>query len=132
VTAADSDRAEILDIVYRADRAATHRDADAYAYVALFADDAVLDGAKGDHTGREAIRQTVGPVWASEGSASAHLTLNATIEAFDGDGATVRSMLLIVSPGPPPSILSVNEIEQTLVRSVTGWLITRRSVAGPA
>jgi ketosteroid isomerase-like protein len=124
-----SDRAEILETVSRADWAATHRDAD--AYVALFTDDAVLDGAQGDHPGREAIHLAVGPVWAAEGPASLHLTLNAVVEAVDagGGGATVRAILLIVAPGAPPSIVSVHEIVQTLVRGDTGWLIQRRSVA---
>jgi ketosteroid isomerase-like protein len=40
-----TDRLDILEIVARADSAATRRDAD--AYVSLFTDDAVLDGESG-------------------------------------------------------------------------------------
>jgi hypothetical protein len=45
----------ILDVITRADEAATRRDAD--AYVALFTPDAVLDGTQGRHVGREAPGQ---------------------------------------------------------------------------
>ncbi len=55
-----TDRLDILDVVARADDAATRRDAD--AYVAFFTDDAVLDGDKGEHRGKERLRQSVGPI----------------------------------------------------------------------
>jgi hypothetical protein len=42
LTLSAADRLDILDVVSRADAAATRRDADAYA--SLFTDDAVLDG----------------------------------------------------------------------------------------
>jgi SnoaL-like domain len=48
-----TDRLDILDVITRADEAASRRDAD--AYVALFTEDAVLDGAQGRHAGRQAL-----------------------------------------------------------------------------
>jgi ketosteroid isomerase-like protein len=123
-----ADRFDILDVVARADGAATRRDAD--AYVALFTEDAVLDGAMGEHRGREALRRSVGPIWRSEGATTAHLTLNAVVDPVDGqpDRAVTTSVLLIVIDGSPPSIRSVSAIEQQLVRVGTAWLIERRSV----
>ena len=47
---AAADRLAIVDVITRADEAASRRDAD--AYVALFTPDAVLDGAQGRHAGR--------------------------------------------------------------------------------
>jgi hypothetical protein len=68
----------------------------------------VLDGTQGRHAGREALRAAVGPVWAAEGPATLHLTLNPVIEPGPSDDqATVRSVLLIVDPATrhPPSAL---------------------------
>ncbi len=59
------DRLAITELVSRADDAATVRDPD--AYVALFTPDGVLDGAKGEHIGRDAIHAATVDVWAGEG-----------------------------------------------------------------
>jgi ketosteroid isomerase-like protein len=77
-----ADRAEILDVIGRADAAATSRDARAYA--GLFTDDAVLDGTQGAHAGSAALLASVGPIWATEGPASLHLTLNPVVDPGDG------------------------------------------------
>lgn len=98
-----ADRLAILDVVTRADEAASQRDAD--AYVALFTADAVLDGTQGRHAGREALRASVGHVWAAEGPVTLHLTLNPVVEPGPGDGqAVVRSVLLIIDPTEPPAL----------------------------
>jgi ketosteroid isomerase-like protein len=125
---ATSDRLDILEVLTRAEMAATARDAD--AYVELFTDDAVLDGAQGIHRGREALRQAVGPIWASEGSATFHLLLNAVIDRVntDCDEAIATSILLIVRQGTPPQVLHVSEITQQLKRVDGYWKIARRSV----
>ena len=78
MTLAAADRLAILEVITRADEAASRRDAD--GYVALFAPDAVLDGTQGRHDGREELRASVGPIWAAEGPATVHLTLNPVIE----------------------------------------------------
>jgi uncharacterized protein (TIGR02246 family) len=127
MTVSVADRLDILDVVTRADQAAGDRDAD--AYVRLFTADAVLDGAQGRHAGREALQAAVGPVWAAEGPATLHLTLNPVIEDLADDRATVRSVLLIVAPGPPPAIRTVASITQVLVRQDGSWRIARRTVA---
>jgi hypothetical protein len=127
----DGDRLAILDVITRADEAAGHRDAD--AYVALFTPDAVLDGTQGRHAGREALRASVGPVWAAEGPATVHLTLNPVVEPGPDDGhAVARSVLLIVDPAPPPAIRVVAAITQELRRSGDSWRISRRTVAQAA
>jgi uncharacterized protein (TIGR02246 family) len=127
-----ADRMDILDVVTRADQAASSRDAD--AYVALFTEDAVLDGAQGRHAGRAALRAAVGPVWAGEGAVTLHLTLNPVVEALDSDDypqAVVRSTLLIVDPAPPVTIRVVAAITQVLERRNGSWYIARRTVAAP-
>ncbi len=123
-----SDRLDILEVLTRAETAASVRDAD--AYVELFADDAVLEGAQGVHTGKEALREAVGPIWASEGSATFHLLLNPLIDRVntDSDEVIVTSVLLIVGQGAPPQVLHVSEITQQLKRVDGRWKIARRSV----
>ncbi len=128
MTLSDADRLAILDVVTRADEAASRRDAD--AYVALFDPDAVLDGAQGRHAGREAMRASVGPIWAAEGPATLHLTLNPVVEPGPRDDqALARSVLLIIDPGEPPAIRSAAVITQELRRAEGTWRITRRTVA---
>ena len=90
----------------------------------------MLDGTQGRHAGREALRAAVGPVWAAEGPATLHLTLNPVIEPGPSDDqATVRSVLLIVDPAAPPAIRTAAAITQELRRADGSWLITRRTVA---
>ena len=124
-----SDRLGILDVITRADSAATRRDAD--AYVSFFTDDAVLDGAMGEHRGKEILRQSVGPIWAAEGSASVHATLNAVVDevAEQPDQAVATSLLIILKVESPIIIHSVSTIVQHLVRVESRWLIERRSVS---
>jgi ketosteroid isomerase-like protein len=123
-----ADRLEILDVITQADSAASRRDAD--AYTALFTDDALLDGAQGRHSGREALRASVGPIWAAEGPVTLHLTLNPLVEPGDQpDEAVVRSVLLIIDPVPPVTIRTAAAITQTLRRAGSSWGICRRIVA---
>jgi uncharacterized protein (TIGR02246 family) len=129
MTLSVADRLDILDVITRADQAASNRDAD--AYVRLFTEDAVLDGTQGRHAGRAALRASVGPVWAAEGPATLHLTLNPVIEALDADSATARSILMIIDPAPPIRIHAVAAITQTLIRQNGQWCISRRTVASP-
>ena len=126
-----ADRLDILDLLTRADNAATRRDID--GYVVLFSDDGVLDGEKGEHRGRQALVEAVGPVWESEGDATVHLTLNPVIEAVPGhaDRAVATTWLLIVDPSPPPTIKTVAAIVQHVEKADTRWQITRRTVTAP-
>ena len=130
VSLSDADRLAILDTITRADEAASHRNAD--DYVAVFTDDAVLDGTQGRHAGREALRAGVGPVWAAEGPGTLHLTLNPVVEAGPDDGlAVARSVLLIIDPATPPAIRAAALITQELRRDGDSWRISRRTVAPP-
>jgi ketosteroid isomerase-like protein len=126
MTLSTADRLEILDVVARADWAATRRDAD--AYVQLFTEDAVLDGDQGHHAGREALRASVGPIWTAEGKATLHLTLNPLVEDDGGPEPVARSVLLIIDPDPPVTIRTAVIITQTLRRSAGSWRIARRTV----
>jgi ketosteroid isomerase-like protein len=123
-----TDRLEILEVVTRADNAATRRDAD--AYVAYFTDDALLDGTKGSYRGTDELRHSVVSIWESEGPASTHSTLNAVIDEVDDDSdrAIVTSQLMILRTGSPPSVVSLSFITQHLRRVDSKWLIERRSV----
>jgi hypothetical protein len=134
VTLSDTDRLDILELLARADSAASRRDA--ALYISYFTEDAVLDGAKGEHRGLAALAEAVGPIWASEGTASAHLTLNAVIDAVDGqpDKATATSTLVILDTartvGTPPTIAirTTSTIVHQVVKIGQTWQIARRSV----
>ena len=70
MTLSAADRLAILDVITRADDAASRRDADGHA--GLFTEDAVLDGTQGRHAGREALRSGVpGPAHRAEFPGSA-------------------------------------------------------------
>ena len=114
------------DVITRADRAASDRDAD--AYVRLFTQDAVLDGTQGRHAGRDALWASVGPVWAAEGPATLHLTLNPVVEPHE-QGAITHSYLLIVDPAAPIAIRTAAAITQTLIQQNGQWLIASGTVA---
>jgi ketosteroid isomerase-like protein len=128
VTLSADDRLDILEVLAKADSAASSRDAD--AYVALFTDDAVLDGGMGEHRGKAILRQSVGPIWEAEGETSIHLTLNAVVQEVEGqaDQAVATSMLLILSGEHATTIQSVSSIVQHLTRTGSAWQIERRSV----
>ncbi len=128
MTLPPSDRLDILDVVSRADSAATRRDAAGYA--ALFTADAVLDGSQGTHPAAE-LGEAVGPIWAAEGPASLHLTLNPVMDVITSNEVTVTSVLLIVTPAAPIAIRTAAAITQTLRRTDDGWRISRRTVAPP-
>jgi hypothetical protein len=122
------DHLEILELLARADNAASDRDVT--AYVALLTQDAVMDGEKGEFHGRDAIGRAVGPVWASEGETTVHLTLNAVIvEAPEASGdAVARSTLMIVRPVPHPEIVSLSAITHRIIKVDERWSIARRTV----
>ena len=122
-----SDRLDILDLLARADNTASRRDPD--AYVELFTDDVVLDGDQGIHVGKETLRQAVGAIWANEGTATLHLTLNPTLDVGPGtDEVIANSVLLIVQPGASPHILTAAIITQRLRRVGASWRIGHRTV----
>ena len=126
VSLSESDRLAIVDVVTRADDAASRRDAD--GYVALFTEDAVLDGTQGRHVGRESLRAAVGHVWAAEGPVTLHLTLNPVVEPGPGDSyAVARSVLLIIDPSRS-AIRFAALITQELRRTHESWRISRRTV----
>lgn len=126
------DRLDIMDLIGRADACATRRDADAYAD--LFTADAVLDGSQGRHAGADELRRSVGPIWAAEGPATLHLTLNPVIHAGAAtDEAVVSSLMLIVDPtATPMAIRTAAAITQTVRRVGGNWCIARRTVAPAA
>jgi uncharacterized protein (TIGR02246 family) len=115
------DRLAILELVTRADDAATARDSD--RYIGLFTPDGVLDGSQGDHRGREAIRAATGPIWASEGERSTHLTVNAVINTATEE-ITVTSQLIILAGR---EVRAVVPVTQVVVRTTAGWRIVRRT-----
>jgi hypothetical protein len=131
VTLPAEDRLDILELLARADNAATRRDV--ATYVALFSDNGVLDGDQGEHRGHQALAAAVAAVWSSEGRRSLHLTLNAVIdqEGDDPERATATSVLLIVDPGPPPTLANTAAITQHVVKTGAGWRISRRTVGRP-
>jgi ketosteroid isomerase-like protein len=122
------DRLTILDLVTRADDAATRRDRD--VYLSLFTDDAVLDGTQGTYRGRAALDLGIRSVWTSEADATVHLTLNPYVDdAPDAaDVAIVHSILLILSANRPGQLITVARITQHVRCRDGHWRIHQRTV----
>jgi ketosteroid isomerase-like protein len=122
-----ADRLDILELLALADDAATRRDV--AAYVACFTDDAILDGGMGEHWGKAAMEEAVGPIWKAEGDASIHLTTNAVIESDSStDDRAVAHSVLVILADDPVIVHSVSNITHHLVKGPSGWLVARRSV----
>ncbi|HXW33288.1 MAG TPA: nuclear transport factor 2 family protein [Acidimicrobiales bacterium] len=126
MTLSTEDRLDIVDVVTRADAAATARNVE--DYLACFTDDARLVGAKGEHNGKGQLRRSLGAIWASEGATTAHLSLNVVVDEVDNTKAVVRSILLIVESGPPVTLLGLSAITQNVVKKGGHWRIELRNV----
>lgn len=119
-----ADRQAIENLVRSADEAATRRDDVGYA--ALYAEDGVMEGSKGNAEGRAAIRAAVKVVWAREPMKSEHLTRDITI-AEEAGRVIVRSKLVIIAPGAAAPFAQAS-VTQTLRRTDEGWRIARRLI----
>jgi uncharacterized protein (TIGR02246 family) len=115
----------ILQLVTRADACASARDAD--GYVALFTEDALMDGDQGAVGGREALRTAVARVWASEPAGTLHLALNAVIDETTPE-PTVTSVLLLLTPGQPTRPVQAADIRQVFRQTPNGWKIHSRTI----
>lgn len=122
------DRVRILDLVARADDCATRRDVD--GYLALLTDDAVLDGAEGEHRGLDDLREALPRVWAAEPAGTRHLSTTVTIDAGDAWGLATAHASLILVAGRPSVISAIVEVRQELRRVDNEWRIGRRTVIG--
>jgi uncharacterized protein (TIGR02246 family) len=120
-----ADMLEILQLVARAeDRASAH---DADGYVALFTEDAVMDGDEGHAQGRARLAETVARVWAAEPAGARHLTLNAVIDDTTAE-PTVTSVMLMVAAGASGAVLGSAQVAQTVRRTAEGWRISKRHI----
>ena len=119
-----ADREEIENLVRSADEAATQRDDAGYA--ALYAEDGVMEGSKGNAEGRAAIRAAVKAVWAGEPAGSEHLTRDVTVGEEEGE-VVAHSTLVIVVQGVSTPFAQAS-VTQTLRRTDKGWRIARRLI----
>jgi uncharacterized protein (TIGR02246 family) len=119
-----ADREEIEDLVRSADEAATRRDDARYA--ALYVEDGVMEGSKGNAEGRATIRAAVKAVWAREPAGSQHLTSDVTIDEEAGE-IVAHSKLIIVAQGVSTPFAQAS-VTQTLRRTDQGWRIARRFI----
>jgi len=125
VTLEAADSLEILQLVARADARATARDAE--GYVALFTEDAVMEGEEGSASGRDALAVAVAHVWDGEALGTLHLTLNAIIEESEPE-PTVASTLLLITPLSSSPVAGTAEIRQRVRRTSSGWRISSRTI----
>jgi ketosteroid isomerase-like protein len=127
MTHSAADRLDILELLASADNAATRRDVT--SYIACFTDDAVLDGVMGEHRGKAAMEEAVGPIWQAEGETSVHLTTNAIVEADSGaDDRAVAHSVLVILANDPVTVHSISNITHHLLKESTGWRVSRRTV----
>jgi ketosteroid isomerase-like protein len=125
MTLSASDSIAILQLAARADACASGRDAD--GYVALFTDDAVMDGDMGRVEGRSALRDAVARVWAAEPAGTLHLTLNAVLDESGAEPA-VDSVMLMVGTGSSQGIVGSARVRQTVRHTPGGWRISVRTI----
>ena len=118
-----SDSLEILQLIARADARATARDAE--GYVALFTEDAVMEGAMGSARGRDALAAAVARVWDGEAPGTLHLTLNAIIEESVPEPSVVSTLLLITPLSSSP-VAGTAQVRQRVRRTSPGWRISSR------
>jgi ketosteroid isomerase-like protein len=128
MTLSPADRLDKLDLLTRADAAASARDAE--GYLSLVTGDMVLDGDQGTYRGTSALRSALAAVWATERQVSLHLTLNPVIDTAGPPGrALARSVLLIMDPGPPSALAAAARIAHELRQEGGRWKISRRTVS---
>ena len=120
-----TDREAIEHLVRAADEAATQRDDAAYA--ALYAEDGVMQGSKGNAEGRDAVRAAVRAVWAGEPAGSQHLTRELRIDEEAGE-VVAHSKLVIIAPETATTFAQAS-VTQTIRRTTEGWRIARRLIA---
>jgi hypothetical protein len=120
-----SDSLEILQLIARADARATARDTE--GYVALFTEDAVMEGAMGSANGRDALAGAVARVWDGEAPGTLHLTLNAIIEESVPEPSVVSTLLLITPLSSSP-VAGAAEVRQRVRRTSSGWRISSRTI----
>jgi ketosteroid isomerase-like protein len=120
-----ADQLEILQLVARADGRATARDAD--GYVALYTEDALMEGDEGTVYGVEALREDVARVWALELPGTLHLTLNAVVHDT-APNPTVTSVLLLLAPADDGTSIDAAHIRQVVRRTREGWRIQSRTI----
>jgi len=125
VTLDASDSLEILQLVARADACATARDAE--GYVALFTEDAVMEGDMGNISGRDALAVAVARIWDREAPGTLHLTLNAVIEESAPE-PSVASVMLLLAPLSSSPVAGTAKVHQRLRRTASGWRISSRSI----
>lgn len=119
-----ADLQTIENLVRGADEAATRRDDAGYA--ALYAEDGIMEGNKGNAKGRAAIRAAVKIVWAQEPAGSEHLTRDITI-AEEASQVIARSNLTIIAPGSTTPFAQAS-VAQTIRWTDEGWRIARRLI----
>jgi ketosteroid isomerase-like protein len=125
MTLEPADSLEILQLVARVDACASARDA--MGYVALFTDDAVMDGDMGQANAQE-LSETISRVWAAEPPGTLHLTLNAVIEE-SGPQPTVASTLLLLTPASSSPMLGSASVRQTVRKTPAGWRVAARTIS---
>jgi len=125
LTLSTEDSLAILQLVNQAEDCASARDVE--GYVELFTEDGVIIGAMGSATGRTELAAAVAAAWFEEPSGALHLTLNPTIEETE-DGPIVDSVMLIMTPGHSPRMISASQVRQTVRWTPEGWRITTREI----
>ena len=129
VTLSPADRLDILDLLTRADAAASARDA--AAYLALFTNDAVLDGDQGNYHGREALRRGLAAGVGRRASGNPSPDAEPGHRRGPGLAGCGRGPVGPADhrPGDAPGAgRAAAHITQYLRRGADGWRITRRSV----
>lgn len=131
------DRAQIEDLQARYLFAMNFGDFDTYA--STFAEDGVLDWARGTVTGRDAIREEAEELWrlfsgiadGKEPSVKRRHFIASQVMDIDGDTATGRAYWFefdVEGPGHAPYVLAYGHYEDEMRKIDGRWYFSRRAI----
>lgn len=114
----------ITNLINQADQLAT--DKNVPAYLQLFTENGAITGAEGTAQGQADLEEFLTKTWEKE-PMTQHLTTSVIIEEISSTKAQASSGLLIVDT-KKLKILSVNQVQHTLVKHNQKWQFSHRLI----
>ena len=120
---------EIIEINHLTNRYNQAADSgDGKAFAETFTEDGILEMPGSDPiVGRNAL-EVSGDSFPQLIEGVRHWTNNQVVE-INGDSATARCYLLLLSAGSPPNIMTTGSYSDELIKTDQGWKFTKRSVS---
>ena len=98
------------------------------AFAETFTEDGILEMPGSDPIAGRAALIVSGNTFPQLIEGVRHWTNNQVVE-INGDSATARCCLLLLSAGSPPNIMTTGSYSAELIKTDQGWKFTKRSVS---